>query len=177
MPGGRPTIYRPEYAEIARNACMVGATNDSLAERLDVSVRTIGSWIASNQEFSDAVKQGRQVADEAVVSALFARATGMERKLTKVFFHDGQPVTASYTVELPPDVRACIFWLRNRRPQQWNEGRHPSKDEDACDWSELEQACRRAARADERDEPSAGGDVGEAQAALRDAADRLHVHL
>ncbi len=123
MAGGRPTIYRSENAEIARNACMLGATNDALAERFEVSPRTVDSWIATIPEFSDAVRQGREVADEAVVSALFARATGTEQKMTRVFCHRGQPVTANYTVQLPPDVRACIFWLRNRRPQQWRENR------------------------------------------------------
>jgi hypothetical protein len=168
MPGGRPTVYRPEYADNARSACMLGATNDSLAERFEVSVRTIGSWIATIPDFSEAVKQGRHVADEAVVSALFARATGTERKMAKVFLHDGQPVTVSYTVALPPDVRACIFWLRNRRPEQWNEGRRPAKDEEPWDWSELEKPGRPAALADELKEPDA---------TLRDAAERLHVHL
>ena len=117
MAGGRPTTYKPENAEIARHACMLGATNETLAERFEVCRRTIDNWIATIPEFSDAVRQGREVADEAVVSALFARATGMEQKMTKVFCHRGQPVTANYTVQLPPDVRACIFWLRNRRPE------------------------------------------------------------
>jgi hypothetical protein len=80
MAGGRPTTYRPENAEIARNTCIVGATNESLAERFGVCRRTIDNWIATIPEFSDAVRQGREVADEAVVSALFARATGMEQK-------------------------------------------------------------------------------------------------
>jgi hypothetical protein len=125
---------------------MLGATNDSLAERLDVSVRTIGAWIATIPDFSDAVKKGRHIADEAVVSALFARATGMEHRTTKLFLHNGQPVPVSYTVELPPDVRACMFWLRNRRPQQWRENRplvDESPEHDA--WREFEEASRRAA--------------------------------
>ncbi len=33
MPAGRPTVYKPENAEIARHACMLGATNQTLAER------------------------------------------------------------------------------------------------------------------------------------------------
>ena len=70
--------------------------------------RTIDNWIATIPEFSDAVRQGREVADESVVSALLARATGMEQKMTKVFCHGGQPVTANYTVQLPPDVRDQI---------------------------------------------------------------------
>ena len=130
MAGGRPTTYRPENAEIARYACMLGATNGALAERFEVSRRTIDNWIATIPEFSDAVRLGRHVADECVVGALFARATGMEQKMTKVFCHRGQPVTATYTQQLPPDVRACIFWLRNRRPWQWRENRPFVHEED-----------------------------------------------
>src|SRR6266851_1147218 len=79
MPGGRPTVYKPENAEIARHACMLGATNESLAERFEVSRRTVDNWIATIPEFSDAVRRGHQVADVIVISALFARATGMEQ--------------------------------------------------------------------------------------------------
>jgi hypothetical protein len=134
MAGGRPTTYKPENAEIARQACMIGATNDTLAERFEVCRRTIDNWIATIPEFSAAVRQGREVADGSVVSALFARATGMEQKMTKVFCHRGQPVTANYTVQLPPDVRACIFWLRNRRPEQWRENRLLVGEEDDDAW-------------------------------------------
>ena len=138
MPGGRPTLYKPENADIARLACMLGATNDDLAERFEVSPRTVDNWIADIPEFGDAVRQGRQVADESVVSALFARATGMERKVTKAFCHKGQPITVNYTVELPPDVRACMFWLRNRRPGQWRENRPLIAERDDLDFHELE---------------------------------------
>ena len=191
MAGGRPTTYRPENAEIARNSCIVGATNESLAERFGVCRRTIDNWIATIPEFSDAVRQGREVADEAVISALFARATGMEQKMTKVFCHRGQPVTANYTVQLPPDVRACIFWLRNRRPEQWRENRPLVEEEDDDpNWvSELEAAservrlaavAERAARsAAEGTAPPVPSDAegSEAERAVRSAAERLHVHL
>jgi hypothetical protein len=130
MAGGRPTTYKPENAEIARHACMLGATNETLAGRFEVCRRTIDNWIATIPEFSDAVRKGREVADEAVVGALFARATGMEQKMTKVFCYRGQPVMANYTVQLPPHVPACFFWLRNRRPWQWRENR-PLVEEEA----------------------------------------------
>lgn len=111
---GVPPAIGPKDAEIARVSCMLGATNETLAERFGVSSRTVDNWIATIPAFRDTVKQGRRVADESVVVALFARATGMERKMTKVFCHDGQPPTAHYMVQLPPDVRACMFWLCNR---------------------------------------------------------------
>jgi hypothetical protein len=134
MAGGRPTIYKPENAEIARRACMLGATNEALAGRFEVCRRTIDNWIATIPEFSAAVRQGREVADETVISALFARATGMEQKMTKVFCYRGQPVTATYTAYLPPDVPACFFWLRNRRPWQWRENRPLVEEEDDDAW-------------------------------------------
>jgi hypothetical protein len=191
MAGGRPTVYKPDNAEIALKACILGATNETLAERFKVSRRTIDSWIATIPEFSDAVRQGREVADEAVVSALFARATGMEQKMTKVFCHRGQPVTADYTVHLPPDVRACIFWLRNRRPEEWRESRPLVEEEDVDpNWvSELEAASERvrlaavaehaarcAAEAPALPVPSEA-EGSEAERAVRSAAERLRVHL
>jgi hypothetical protein len=155
MPGGRPILYKPENADIARLACMLGATNDTLADRFEVSPRAVDNWIAAIPEFGDAVRQGRQVADESVVSALFARATGMERKVTKAFCHKGQPITVSYTVELPPDVRACMFWLRNRRPGQWRENRPLIDERDDLDFRGLEEASQRAALADRDKSPEA----------------------
>ena len=181
MAGGRPTTYKPENAEIARQSCMLGATNDTLAERFAVCRRTIDNWIATIPGFSDAVRQGREVADGSVVSALFARATGMEQKMTKVFCHRGQPVTANYTVQLPPDVRACIFWLRNRRPGQWRENRLLVEEENDPNWvSELEAASERVrlAAVAERAARSAaeGPALSEAERAVRSAAERLQVH-
>ncbi len=191
MAGGRPTVYKPENAEIARYACMLGATNETLAARFEVCRRTIDSWIATIPEFSFAIRQGREGANEAVVSALFARATGMEQKMTKVFCHRGQPVTADYTVHLPPDVRACIFWLRNRRPEEWRESRPAvAEKKDEPNWvSELEAAservrleavAERAARkaAEGTSVPVPGeAERSKADEALRGAAERLRVHL
>jgi hypothetical protein len=160
---------------------MLGATNDTLAERFEVCRRTIDNWIATIPEFSAAVRQGREVADVAVVSALFARATGMEQKMTKVFCHRGQPVTANYVAYLPPDVRACIFWLRNRRPEQWRENRPLTAEGDDRDWvSELEAASERVRLAAIAERPRAGAAEGpalsEAERAVRSAAERLQVH-
>jgi hypothetical protein len=191
MAGGRPTLYKPENAEIASYACTLGATNETLAARFEVCRRTIDSWIANIPAFSNAVKQGREGANEAVVSALFARATGMEQKMTKVFCHRGQPVTADYTVRLPPDVRACIFWLRNRRPEEWRESRPvaPEKKDEPDLVSELAAASERARleavaeyAARKAAEATAAPGPGEAERrkaeeALRGAAERLRVHL
>lgn len=122
---GRPTLYKPENAGLARQFCMLGATNQHLAGLFEVARCTIDRWIATIPEFRDAVRQGRDVADAAVVEALFARATGYSHAAEKVFLYRGEPRTVRYEVHLPPDIGACMFWLRNRRPQHWAQGAKP----------------------------------------------------
>jgi hypothetical protein len=78
MAVGRSTLCKPENADIARIACMSGATNVPLAERFEVSRRTIDNWTASISDFSNAAERGREVADNAVVSALYAHAVGLK---------------------------------------------------------------------------------------------------
>ena len=165
MPGGRPSVYKPEYAEAARSLCAMGAINETLAARFEVSRSTIDRWIAAIPEFREAVLQGREAADGAVVSALFARATGMQRKMTRVFCHNGQPITVDYMVELPPDVRACMFWLRNRQPRQWRESRPPADAGADVDVSEPAESGR-SAQGEVVEGAAATEDQGEADAAL-----------
>ena len=49
---GRPTLYKPENAELARKFCMLGATNEDLARCFEVSRSTIDHWIDTIPEFS-----------------------------------------------------------------------------------------------------------------------------
>jgi hypothetical protein len=88
MAGGRLTIYKLENAEMTRQARVLSATNDALAGRFEVCRRTIDNWIATIPEFSIAVRQGREVTDESVVSALFARATGDGAKDDQGLLHE-----------------------------------------------------------------------------------------
>jgi hypothetical protein len=116
---GRPTLYKPEHAERARELCARGATGHDLAGRFGVARSTIGQWIACHPEFAEAVQQGRDVADATAVESLFTRVTGYNHQAEKVVFHRGEPRTATYTAHVPPETRACMFWLRNRRPEDW----------------------------------------------------------
>ena len=116
---GRPTLYKPELADRARELCARGATNPDLAGRFGVARSTIGQWIANHPEFAEAVQQGRDVADATAVESLFTRVTGYNHQTEKVFLYRGEPRTATYAAHVPPETRACMFWLRNRRPEDW----------------------------------------------------------
>src|SRR5215471_18710453 len=101
MPGGRPTSYQPEYATVVEKLCLLGARDADLARAFDVSESTIDNWKAAHPEFLAALKAGRELADADVAHSLYRRALG-----------DG---------DRPPDVTACIFWLKNRRPDWWRD--------------------------------------------------------
>src|SRR5580698_4682239 len=118
---GRPTLYKPEYADRARDLCSRGATNKDLAGRFGVARSTIDLWIATHPEFADSVQQGRDVADATAVESLFTRVTGYNHPVEKVFLYRGEPRTVTYTAHVPPETRACMYWLRNRRPEDWRE--------------------------------------------------------
>ena len=64
---GHPTLYKPEYGELAHNYCLLGATNEVLGDFVGVTRRTIRNWIATHLDFADAVRCGRAVVDAAVV--------------------------------------------------------------------------------------------------------------
>lgn len=116
---GRPTLYREEYAELAGNYCRLGATNDEMAGFFRVAPRTIDNWLQAHPAFAAAVQDGRALADARVARCLFERAKGYDYETEQVFVHKGRPLTVTVPVHLPPDIAACIFWLRNRRRQDW----------------------------------------------------------
>jgi hypothetical protein len=60
---------------------------------------------------------GKEIADMRV------DAVGYNYESVKIFMPAGrsQPVYAKYIEHMPPDVTACIFWLKNRDPQHWRD--------------------------------------------------------
>jgi hypothetical protein len=120
---GRPTLYREEYTEQALKLCRLGATDRELADFFDVSEQTINAWKDAHPEFLESLKAGKARADAEVADKLFRRATGYSHEAVKVFLPSGttEPIYAPYTERYAPDTTACIFWLKNRRPDLWRD--------------------------------------------------------
>lgn len=121
MPAGRPTDYRPEYAKQAEKLCRLAATDIEIADFFGVDVRTIYRWKEAHEEFCQSLKTGKEIADERVERSLFARATGYEHDEVDIRVINGEVVQTPIRKYYPPDTTAGIFWLKNRRKDQWRE--------------------------------------------------------
>lgn len=121
MAAGAPTKFKPEYITQAKKLAWLGATDDFLADFFNVTKQTINNWKKSNPEFFDSLKKGKQVADTAVVKALFRRATGYAHKEDKIFQYEGCPIVVPTVKHYPPDTLACIYWIKNRLKDEWKD--------------------------------------------------------
>ena len=119
----RPPSYKPEYAEQAAQLCRLGATDAELATFFKVSTRTIYRWQAQYPEFCQALKAGKETADDRVERSLFHKAVGYTFESEKLFQNGGKVIRAKTVEHVPPDTTAAIFWLKNRRPEEWRDRR------------------------------------------------------
>lgn len=120
---GRPSDYRDEFASQAEKLCALGATDIELADFFEVDVRTVYRWKHSHDAFCQALKTGKDIADERVERSLYQRAIGYEQDDVKIFMpaNAAKPVYADYRAKIAPDTTAAIFWLKNRRGDHWRE--------------------------------------------------------
>lgn len=150
---GRPPVYRHEYAEQARKLCLLGATDEQIADFFEVSVRTIYRWKIEHPEFCHAVKQGKMVADAEVANALYHRAIGMRIPKTHVSTYLGKVILTDMVETIPPDVGAARMWLTNRHPDLWRNDPEPapadpsSKMPSATELEDLYSQSREVSRA------------------------------
>ena len=106
MPAGRPTKYRPEFAQQAYELALLRYTDPEIAEQFEVDPRQIARWKRSKLQFRRSLARGRAAADGKVALSLHQRAVGFTGP-------DGR--------YYPGDVNAASLWLRNRQPHLWRD--------------------------------------------------------
>ena len=147
MPAGRPSPYKPDFARIAQRLCRNGATDIEVADILGISVRTFYRWCLLHEEFTAAVRVGKDAADDRVERALYQRAVGYDHVAEKIVTpKGGGPVAVPYNMHIPADVRAALHWLAIRRPRPWARVPEPNTDIAAI----VGEARKRAAQESER---------------------------
>ena len=110
-----------------------GLTNEQIAANMGITRETLRVWCITYSAISATLKRGKAVVDIQVENALLKRALGYTYKEVtreKIF----NPETGQYelmptkevTKEVVPDTTAQIFWLKNRKPEQWRDKRDVS---------------------------------------------------
>lgn len=122
----RPTDYNSDFIEQAEKLCMLGATDDEIADFFGVHRATIYRWKIEYPEFCDAIKTAKEIADERVERSLYQKATGYNYKEEQAFkLKKGQYEEEVEVVDVekhqPADTTAAIFWLKNRRKNEWRD--------------------------------------------------------
>jgi hypothetical protein len=121
MPRGRPTDFKKEFVEQARKLCELAATDFELADFFGVDTATIYRWKNSHADFCEAVKVGKEKADDRVERSLFQRAVGYTFESEKVFQYQGEIIRAKTVEHVPPEPGAAFNWLKNRRREVWRD--------------------------------------------------------
>lgn len=139
---GRPSKKDDLDLSIAMKLAEYGHTMEEIADIIDVAVSNLYKWM-KDKRFREAIKKGREVADDRVVNSLYARALGYEYdEITYEKIKCGLAMRATkeeedieiseikavpqykikvVTKKVIPDVTAQIFWLKNRQPEQWKD--------------------------------------------------------
>lgn len=103
-----------------------GLTDEQIAKNLGISKDSFYRYKREHTDFSDSLKRGKEVIDFEVENALLKRALGYKYdEITKEINEDTGKleVTKVITKEVQPDTTAQIFWLKNRKPEDWRDKR------------------------------------------------------
>ena len=101
-----------------------GFTDEQIAHNIGIVPSTLYEWKKRYPEISEALKKGKEVVDREVENALLKRALGHKETIKKVkVLNDGTIIPYQEEVVYPGDTTAQIFWLKNRKPEQWRDKR------------------------------------------------------
>lgn len=107
-----------------------GLTDEQIAHNMGISRSTLSEWKKKYPDISDTLKSGKEVIDRQVENALLKRALGYSYKeTTRELVADKRTgishmqVTKVVEKEVVPDTTAQIFWLKNRKPEEWRDKR------------------------------------------------------
>jgi DNA-binding XRE family transcriptional regulator len=138
-----------------------GLTDEQLAHNMGISAATLYNWKRDHLEILEALKQNKEIADIEVENSLHKSAVGFEYdEVTKeplfnpnngepIKGKDGKQIVATTKIvhkHVLPSNTAQIFWLKNRKPEQWRdkppEQHGDNKEEDDNFYNAVEDAVK-----------------------------------
>jgi len=146
LPGRKRKKVTKPNREMLKRLARAGGTNEQLAAAAGVSERTFYRLMDFDPELKREIDSEKGVADDKMEIGLYARGRGieyeevtMEPALVVRSQVDGQTQTSVLKEELivtkrvkkfePPETKAIMSWLTNRRREQW-KNRQTMEDQD-----------------------------------------------
>lgn len=100
-----------------------GLTDEQIAKNMGIRRSTFYEWLKKFPDISVALKKGKAPVDFEVENALLKRALGFEYEETETIIEevDGKQKKRIKKIKKValPETSAAIFWLKNRKPEQW----------------------------------------------------------
>lgn len=110
-----------------------GLTDEQIAKNMGIGYSTLQTWKANYQDIQDTLKKNKEIVDYEVENALLKRALGYdytettrERMFNEETGEYELVTTKEVHKEIAPDTTAGIFWLKNRKPDEWRDKRDVS---------------------------------------------------
>lgn len=105
-----------------------GLTDEQISHNIGITRTTLYDWKNKYPDISNALKRGKEVIDRQVENALLKRALGYEyEEVKQIIEKDGngkdKKKIEKTIKQVVPDTTAQIFWLKNRKPQEWRDRR------------------------------------------------------
>lgn len=105
-----------------------GLTDEQIAHNMGIAYSTLRVWKEKYSAISAALKKGKEVVDIQVENALLKRALGYSyNEVVRERVRDDDTgkynleITKTIKKEVVPDTTAQIFWLKNRKPNEWRD--------------------------------------------------------
>ena len=101
----RPSNKKPKFDDIVQPEWLAYVcylyrdehlTDEGVAEKLGVSRNALFKWRKKSDKLNNAINLGKELTDQQVENALYKSAVS-------------------------GNVTAMIFWLKNRKPERWND--------------------------------------------------------
>lgn len=120
--------YNDDFPLLAEGYAREGMIDKEIAAALGISKPTFYEYQKKYPNFLNSIKRGKAPVDVKAENALLKRVEGFEYEETQVEYDaaaEGEKATPKkikkVTKRVVPDVAACIFWLKNRKPKKWRD--------------------------------------------------------
>lgn len=131
MPRPKIETYESEYWILKiKGWARDGLSEEQIAYNMGISPMTLSRWKKRSEGIDQALKEAKDVADRKVENALFKSALGYsyeevteERKFNPKTQQYEMVVTKIVHKTVLPQTTAQIFWLKNRKQEEWRDRR------------------------------------------------------